>query len=381
MAKFLFVNQAINYLFRDIISAAIAGGHQVTIMAGTVSGDLPLEVKWIKGVAYRPQSASSRLITWLYFSFQLGLFLICRGHQYDRLLVVSNPPLAPILAFLARRPYALLLYDLYPHVLRDMGHLSNSHWLYRVWQKLNQWTLQRASTVFTLSEGMAKELVMDLPLGSITRQKVEIIPPWSNSQVIYPVPPEANRFMIEAGLTDTFVVLYAGNMGLTHPLETLIEAARHLETSPHIQILMVGDGPKRLALEQQAEGLENLKFLPFLPDPDFNQCLSAASVVVVALQAEAAAASVPSKTYNALAAGKPLLVMAAAEAEISRLVDRYDVGLRVKPNDPIALATAIERMAAHPDYTERLGQRAEQAARNFTPQLAEHLIATWLKDL
>jgi colanic acid biosynthesis glycosyl transferase WcaI len=170
-------------------------------------------------------------------------------------------------------------------------------------------------------------------------------------------------------------------MGLTHPLETLIEAARHLQTCPHIQILMVGDGPKRLALQQQAEGLENLKFLPFLPDPDFNQCLSAASVVVVALQAEAAAASVPSKTYNALAAGKPLLVMAAAEAEISRLVDRYDVGLRVKPNDPIALATAIERMAAHPDYTERLGQRAEQAARNFTPQLAEHLIATWLKDL
>jgi glycosyltransferase involved in cell wall biosynthesis len=210
-----------------------------------------------------------------------------------------------------------------------MGHLSDRHWLYRVWQKLNQWTLQRASTVFTLSEGMAKELVMDLPLGSITRQKVEIIPPWSNSQVIYPVPPEVNRFMIEAGLTDTFVVLYAGNMGLTHPLETLIEAARHLQTCPHIQILMVGDGPKRLALQQQAEGLENLKFLPFLPDPDFNQCLSAASVVVVALQAEAAAASVPSKTYNALAAGKPLLVMAAAEAEISRLVDRYDVGLRV----------------------------------------------------
>jgi len=381
MAKLLLINQSIGYLFRDIIAAAIASGHQVTIMAGSVSGDLPLEVKWIKGATYRSQPAASRLITWLHFSLQLGLFLIRRGHQYDRLLVVSNPPLAPILAFLARRPYALLLYDLYPHVLRDMGHLSDSHWLYGLWKKLNQWTLQRASTVFTLSEGMAKELMMDLPLGSITRQKVEIIPPWSNSQVIYPVPPEANRFMIEAGLTDTFVVLYAGNMGLTHPLETLIEAARHLETSPHIQILMVGDGPKRLALEQQAEGLENLKFLPFLPDPDFNQCLSAASVVVVALQAEAAAASVSSKTYNALAAGKPLLVMAGAEAETSRLVDRYGVGLRVEPSDSIALATAIERMASQPDYIERLGEKAQQAAQNFTPQLAEQLVASWLKVL
>lgn len=378
MAKLLLINQSIGYLFNDVIAAAVAAGHQVTVMAGTVKGTLPPGVSWVKGVAYRPKSAGSRLVTWLHFSLQLGLFLIRRGHEYDRLLVVSNPPLAPMLAPLARRPYGLLLYDLYPQVLRHMGYLSSGHWLYRIWQRLNQWTFQKASSIFTLSDGMAAELLMGLPAGRITQKEIEVIPPWANTQVVYPVTPKENQFMEEAGLIGQFVVLYAGNMGITHPLETLIEAARYLQSFPHIQFLMVGDGPKRIDLQRQGEGLKNLKFLPFLPDFDFNQCLSASSIVVVTLQAEAAAVSVPSKTYNALAAGKPLLVLAGSQSEISRLVDGYQVGLRVDPNDPIALAKSIQQLSEQPDYAEMLSQNALHSARNFTPQLADKLIETWL---
>jgi glycosyltransferase involved in cell wall biosynthesis len=381
MARLLLINQSVGYLFNDIIAAAVTCGHQVTLMAGTVEGSLPPGVSWIKGFAYRRESGLSRLLSWLQFTLQLMLFLSLKGHQYDLLLVVSNPPVAPILAPLARRPYGLLLYDLYPQILNNMGYLSSSHWLYVMWQKLNQWTLERASSIFTLSSGMAAEILMDLPLGSITRQDIDVTPPWNNTQLVRSVPPSDNQFMSNAGLTGHFVVLYAGNMGLTHPLETLIEAARHLETHPQVQVLMVGDGAKRLALEHQAKELKNIRFLPFLSNKDFSECLFASSVVVIALDSKASSNSVPSKTYNALALGKPLLVLAGEQSEISRLVDSYQVGLRVDPNSPMAFAEAIRELISHPDQIKMFSQRSLLAARDFTPQLAQQLVNKWLTGL
>lgn len=377
MAKLLLINQSIGYLFEDVITATVAAGHQVTVMSGTVKDTLP-GVSWIIGSAYQPRSALLRLLTWSCFSLQLALFLIRRGRNYDHLLVVSNPPLAPILAPLARRPYALLLYDLYPNVLEHMGYLSSRNWLYRVWNRLNQWTFQKASIIFALSNGMVEELLTSLPAGAIIQEEIQVIPPWANTKTVYPVPPRENQFMEEAGLTGRFVVLYSGNMGITHPLETLIEAARHLHSFPNIQFLMVGDGPKRIGLQHQAEGLKNLKFLPFLSDHDFNQCLSASSIVVVMLQIKAAVVSVPSKTYNALAAGKPLLVLAGSKAEISRLVDNYQVGVRVDTNDPLALARLIQELSERPDYTKMLSKNALDLSYSFTPKLADKLVETWL---
>jgi glycosyltransferase involved in cell wall biosynthesis len=259
-----------------------------------------------------------------------------------------------------------------------MGYLSSRNWLYRVWNRLNQWTFQKASIIFALSNGMVKELLTSLPAGAIIQEEIQVIPPWANTKTVYPVPPRENQFMEEAGLTGRFVVLYSGNMGITHPLETLIEAARHLHSFPNIQFLMVGDGPKRIGLQHQAEGLKNLKFLPFLSDHDFNQCLSASSIVVVMLQIKAAVVSVPSKTYNALAAGKPLLVLAGSKAEISRLVDKYQVGVRVDTNDPLALARLIQELSERPDYTKMLSKNALDLSYSFTPKLADKLVETWL---
>jgi len=121
--ELLLVNQTVGPLFADVVAAAARRG-AVTLMAGgrlpsSLRSSLPV-LRWQRGPAYRRTSAPVRLLTWGAFCLWL-VWRLWRDPGGGPLLVVSNPPLAPLLAPLARRPYSLLLYDLYPQVLAGLG--------------------------------------------------------------------------------------------------------------------------------------------------------------------------------------------------------------------------------------------------------------------
>ena len=346
------------------------------------------------GLRYRRTPAAARLLTWAVFSLQLAWHLFWHGRRYSRLLLVSNPPIAPLLAPLARRPYALLLYDLYPQVL---SQLQPRHALQRralvllvqLWHAANRPVFARAERLFTLSAAMADQLRPCFASEALWQARVQVIPPWADTSQLQPSPAAARAFRHAHGIQG-LLLSYSGNLGLTHPLEPLLEAAALLTARPNpapVQVLLIGDGPKRSRLQQQARALQlrahHLRFLQRLPYSELAGSLSAADLAIVALDGPAAAASLPSKTFNALACGTPLLALAPTDSALAQLVQRHHCGLVIEPGPaaPRQLAAAITQLLDDPAQLQQLAANALAAAGHYTPANAEQLLEAWLGPL
>lgn len=373
--RLLFVNQSIGPLSADLVVAA----------------SRLMQVDVFPGLSYRRSSFYIRLLTWLGFSVQLAWHLLWRGRQYKCLLVVSNPPLAPLLSPIARRPYALLLYDLYPHVLAQLTprrHLQRQvlSLLMWLWNQANRYVLPRAEYVFTLSASMADQLRPYFATKELWRERVMVIPPWADTINMYPKPSEGEIFRRRHGL-EGLLLTYSGNLGITHPLEPLLEACALIEAlpaPPRVQMLLIGSGPKRAGLQSQARLLQlpasRLRFLDPLPYSELPASISAADLAVVALDGPAAAASLPSKTFNALACGTPLLVLAPANSALAKLVHNHNCGLVIEPGPDASqqLVDLIIYLASTPGELHRLASNALAASRHYTPKNADRLVEAWL---
>jgi colanic acid biosynthesis glycosyl transferase WcaI len=365
----LLVNQTIGPLFAGVVKAAQCRASVVVF----------------PGVPYLRTPGAARLFTWVAYSLQLAWHLCCHGRRYRSLLVVSNPPLAPLLAPLARCPYALLLYDLYPQVLAQLGLppvvLAP---ITALWSWANRRVFASAERVFTLSDAMAAELRPAFASDALWRRKVVVIPPWADTSRLQPDPAAAAAFRYKQGIdSGRLLITYSGNLGLTHPLEPLVDAAALLAAA-QVQLLLIGGGPKRVALEHRAAALQlppvSLRFLDPLPLEDLPASLSAADLAMVALDGPAASASLPSKTFSALACGTPLLALAPFSSALAQLVQFHCCGVVIEPGPAAAkgLAAAITALAADRSRLQQLAANALAASRYYTPANAERLLDAWL---
>jgi glycosyltransferase involved in cell wall biosynthesis len=172
------------------------------------------------------------------------------------------------------------------------------------------------------------------------------------------------------------VVMYAGNMGLTHDLESVIEAARLLKNVFQLFFVFIGDGGKRKILEQlvNESSLPNVQFLPYQDEVNFPLAMAAADIGVVTLGVGAEGISVPSKTYINLAAGVCLLSIAPASSELSRLIDLHQVGINCEPGSPVKLAHAIQELVNDKSLLTRYQKNALKAALSYTSENAKEYV-------
>ena len=99
-------------------------------------------------------------------------------------------------------------------------------------------------------------------------ERVRVIPNWVDTERLAPRD-RVNWWAEKRKVHDKFVVMHSGNIGLSQGLETLVEAAARLRHVPDVQIVFIGDGVKKPALEARvrALGLANVRFLPFVAFP------------------------------------------------------------------------------------------------------------------
>jgi hypothetical protein len=367
----LLVNQSIGALFSELVAAL----------------ELRVPVVLFRGVVYKRTSPAARLLTWSFYSLQLAFHLWLRGGGYHRLLIVSNPPFAPLLAPLARRPYALLLYDLYPQVLQHLRphFLCFSPFLrplVSLWNAANKLVFSRADRIFTLTDAMAEQLRPVFKTESLWREKVVVIPPWSPTYSASSSCFQLSMFRVEHGLDDRMLVSYSGNIGYTHPLEPLIDATSHLDGS--VQVLFVGHGSKRNALEKRARilalGSDKIKFIDPIPPHHVPLICEATDLSVIALDASVASASLPSKTFTALAFGTPLLVLAPLNSALADLVLFYRCGVVVPPGPEAVhqIVYAIRRLSGDRALLKNLSTNALSASAHYTSANAELLVDSFL---
>ncbi len=303
------------------------------------------------------------------FSFFIGaLWLVLKETGRHPMILVTNPPflgLAGLICKIFKRwSYILIIHDLYPDIALNMGYLRHDSLLALLWNKINQRIYQAASFIVVLGRDVQKRIQDQLPAEQ--HEKVKFIPNWADPELICPVDQSRNPFISELGLDGKFLVQYSGNMGLTHDMETIIEAAQVLRNDESIYFILIGGGGKLAKIKKMVEdyGLKNVTFLPYQPRASLKYSLCSSHVSLISLERGAEGLSVPSKLYGIMASGRPIIAIMPEDTEVALTLNEYQCGLITPPKDVSALVEAISWLKNNEAERKAMGECAYQAFKN-----------------
>ncbi len=296
----------------------------------------------------------------------------------DVILATTEPPylivVAYLLGLLYRRPYICLIYDVYPDVAVTLGVVPESHWIVRFWRWLNHLTWQNAGAIIVLSTTMRQLIINRHPnLAS----KISIIHNWADAETIQPIAKFKNWFAQENGFDQVFTVLYSGNLGRCHDLDTVMEAALLLRDQP-IRFAFIGAGAKLQACLDFVElhQLTNCLFLPFQPKDVLPYSLTACDLNLVSVSEESEGLVAPSKFYGCLAAGKAIAVICPSHSYLRAIIEDAQCGRAIHNQDGEALAEFILELQGNPKLSERMGANGrDYLEKNFTlPKISDQYL-------
>ncbi len=348
-------------------------------------------IEHLEGVTVR-RSRSTRLwskrirgkaLNGVLFCVRSGLHLLRTRSRGDLLLLTTAPPFLPILGYFANKifglPYVCLLYDLYPDVAVELNVVSKQHWLVRLWDAVNCKIWKQAQQIIVLSPSMKDRVIAKCP--EIT-DKVAIIHNWADPNWIVPIAKQHNWFAKEFNLVDKFTVLYSGNMGRCHDMDTVLEAVKLLKAEP-IQFVFIGNGAKRQVFRAEADefGLENCQFLPYQDKKNLPYSLTACDLSLVSVSPGMEGLVAPSKLYAALAAGRPVGVICEQHSYLRDIVRDADCGEAFSNGDGAGLAAFIRRLNADSQSVKKMGQAGRYyLLSHFTPELIAHEYSEVLQE-
>jgi len=360
----LVVNQTVNPAFCGWLEAFAHDHGPVELLCGNAPAELPANVSVWRGAAYDRWSMRSRIRTWEQFTLA-ALWMLLRTDRQIPLFVVTNPPLMPLAAWvlhkLQGRRFGLLEWDIYPQVLEAAGLVGSRHVLYRLWKSWHGRALRDADLVVTIGERMAGVL---REMSGDPRQEVVVLPNWVDTDRIRPVGKGENAFAQTQGLGDGLVVIYSGNLGATHAIEAIVRVAEDLADEEGILFLVVGDGAKRTLVEEASAAgrVPNLRLLHRQPAAVFPEVLASAQIGIVTLSQGYEGLSMPSKTYDLMAAGAAILGISNPPNDLAMTIERHGCGVNFSPDSGAAIAGWLRGMAADAEGLERLRRASRQAA-------------------
>jgi glycosyltransferase involved in cell wall biosynthesis len=193
---------------------------------------------------------------------------------------------------------------------------------------------------------------------------IDVIPNWADLELIHPTSRRENALLKELGIEDKFVLMYAGNIGHPTDVETIVDAAEKLLDEPTFHFVFIGSGVKRKWLEDQVRdrALTNVTLLDVRPREDQIVFLNACDVGIIGLVNGMWGTAMPSRTYNILAAGKPIIALTESGSELALVIDEEAVGWYVEPGAVDDLVNVIKTASAD-DRLGEMGERSYAAAR------------------
>lgn len=316
-----------------------------------------VEVTRVHPFPTQRDSIPARAAGFAAFTLLAAAASMLRKRRPDAVLAMS-PPLTLGLAGWAaakrfRVPLVLNVQDIFPDAAIAVEAVKNRR-LVSAARRLERLVYRACSAITVLSEEMRSNIggKVDPSRGPIVR----VIPNFSDPDSIRPRSRDT-RYRAENGLGERIVVMYAGNIGYSQPLEMLVAAARACTDRPDVVFVVNGDGSARPALEQAAARLPNMVFVDLQPAERVGEVLASADIHVVLLKQGLAHSSVPSKLYSILAAGRPAVASIDPGTEVARVLEQSRGGVAVAPGDELAFIAALRSMIDDPQRRAEMGQR------------------------
>jgi colanic acid biosynthesis glycosyl transferase WcaI len=360
-------------LMDELARSLARAGHEVEVVT-TLPRERGAE---FRGLAYSRREAAGvavkrfwapaspgplgRLLAWNVYT--LGALVNLISVRPGDVLFLRTPPLQlgfpAFWAKLLRGARVLVnVQDIHPDLAIESGILRNPAGI-RFAKALERWVYGLADRIVVISDGFAR----NLEAKGVPDAKLAVLPNWVDTGFIRPGPKD-NPVSRRHGLRDKFVVMYSGTISISsdRALGRTLEAAALLAGESDVLFAIVGEGLRKEAVREKAAalGLANVLFLPFVPYPELPDLLASSDVLLVPLDKDKSDLSVPSKLYAFLAAGRPVLGLAAPGSEVAELLRANRCGLAAPPDDPAAIAAAVRELARSPGRRMELGANARR---------------------
>lgn len=380
MGSLLFINQfyypdhsATSQLLQQLAEGMAQRGFEVTVLTGNMAceggklSDSSREVHEHVSIIRVPSTRFGkgtflgRLSDYLtiHFSVLARLLFLPR---FDVVVVLTTPPLiawvGSVAQSLKRSRFIYWVQDLYPEIAAALGALNPGSLTYRICAHISRRVLHSADAIVAVGEVMASRLLK----GDSGLKGIRVIHNWADEKQLEPIAPSRNSFLLEQGLSDKLVVLYAGNFGLAHEFDSVLDVANDLKGDTEVIFVFVGSGNRRGEIEEAIgqNHLSNVRILPSVPLERLQEVLSAASIGLVTERPEVEGLMVPSKLYGLMAAARPVLFVGPARGDCARIIQMAQCGFVIEPGNKALLLSSIRELKRNRENGEKMGQSGRQ---------------------
>lgn len=364
--RILLINQffwpdlaATSQLLTDVARGLAESGHDVYVTCGTSGyaeasdGERPEVQIWRSPTFPFKRAKAARLLS--YFSFFAtaalrGLF----SRKFDLVVTLTTPPLLSILGTVIKKvrgsKHFIWEMDVYPDVAVDVGMWNSGSQITRLVGQIADYSRLHSDGTVVLGPCMRDRLIKR----GMPEDKLHIAENWADGASIEPLP-----LRTEENLT----ILYSGNLGLAHDVDTIRDAMLHVKDDNRFQFIFAGGGASRGELEQRcrSEHADNVEFRDYCRREDLSLSLGQSDIGLVTQKDACAGSVVPSKVYGLLAAGRPLLYIGPRNSTPALIIAEHRCGWQVDVGDTGAVTQLLQLLYAEPSLVREAGQRARQA--------------------
>ena len=353
-------SSATSQMLTDLARGLAAEGHEVysvSAAGGYASADAgttpPVHMHHVKALPF-VRGKVGRVLSYASF-YVKAAWRVLTMPKMDVALTLTTPPLLSLLGNVAKglrgTRHFIWEMDMYPDVAVDCGYFREGGVADRITGMMADWSRRQADGVIALGECMRDRLIAR----GTAAEKIVISYNWADSQNISVLP-----FRSEPG---KLVVLYSGNLGLAHDLETIFETMRGLSDDTRFHFIFVGSGGRRIELAEFANRykLERVELRPYVDRGNLGESLAAGDIGLVTQKDVCCGSVVPSKVYGLLAAGRPVLFIGPGDALPARIIRKFGCGWHVPVGQAETLTNLLLHLVDHPEEIHEAGARGHRA--------------------
>ena len=309
----------------------------------------------------------------------------------DVILALTSPPMIASLGMIQRqfatsptgRRIKLVYHvmDLYPDAAVAMNVLKPRSFPQRIMSRLTRRTLESSDAIIALGRDMKQRLINEYRLHRHP-DRIHVVQPWADGDALRPLPKEENPLAKELGLQHTFNIVYSGNLGMAHDLDTLVQSMEQMR-SDNVRFLFIGGGSRFDQLKDHAlkSNWPHVIFLPYQDRERLIHSLNLADVHLVSQLPAFTGIVVPSKLFGIMAVGKPVVMVGPPDCECSLVVQETGCGYVIPNGMPTSMTQHLRTLQQDSSLRAAMGHRARAAfEQNYDRPIACQRIEQILTD-
>lgn len=364
MKKVLIVSQVIPQWYVDTLCNAFGKDVHIDIITGSkiVSANV------IPSPPHDARSFKSRIACWIkHLSFMRKWMRENRHKHYDLIFAISNPPINSYIGLALKKqydaPFVYMNWDLYPQVIEYGIDNVISKSICRCWHKWNSCNYPKIDRMLTIGDIMGESMNEGLN----RKIPIDVFPIAVDANRLRPINKKENPFAIQYGLTDKFVVLYSGKMGMGHNIEMILQASSILSGVSDIRFVFIGEGPKyQIIQEYMAEHhAGNILLLPLQSEDVFPYSMACGDIGIVSQEAKMAHLFMPSKAYSMMACGEAIIGIGSERDDLCSLIRKHEIGMSLNNSDAKDLVDTIKLLHDDTQILNKFKANARKAAENY----------------